>query len=302
MQSDVVSFEEGQRTWRWRSPGLGQPRAVELPQGTIEVFERGRGPSIVFAHGWLANANLWRKVVEPLAERFHCVVADLPLGSHRVPLRPEADLTPQGCGQLIAGLIDALDLSDVTLVGCDSGGAYSQIAVAARPERVARLLLTSCETLYDSFPPQPFASLPVVAQNEAALGELLEALRDRAVRATPPAYGLLVKHPIEPLASDSYALPSLYDRGVLHDVSKAMAHASTEAVHEAARRLIGDFARPVGFVWSEEDPVFPIEHARRYAAQLAAGRLEVIEDAYSFTPEDQPEALARAIAGFVSPN
>src|SRR5215831_5846654 len=155
MQSDIVSFEEGQRNWRWRSPALGQARAVELAQGTVEVFERGRGPTIVFAHGWLANANLWRKVVEPLAARFHCVVPDLPLGSHRVPLLPGADLTPQGCGALIADLIEALDLSDVTLVGCDSGGAYSQIAVAARPQRVARLLLTSCETLYDSFPPQP---------------------------------------------------------------------------------------------------------------------------------------------------
>ncbi len=47
----------------------------------------------------------------------------------------DADLTTSGCGDLIADALDALGLSDVTLVGNDSGGAYSQIAAATRPDR-----------------------------------------------------------------------------------------------------------------------------------------------------------------------
>ncbi len=52
------------------------------------------------------------------------------------------------------------------------------------------------------------------------------------------------------------------------------------------------------FAWSPEDRVFDPAHAARYAAALADGRLALIDDAYSFTPEDQPLALARAIAEF----
>ncbi|HTA06120.1 MAG TPA: alpha/beta hydrolase [Solirubrobacteraceae bacterium] len=287
-------------THLWRSPLLGEPRELELAQGRLQYFARGDGPPIVFCHGWLANANLWRKVVELLADRHMCIALDLPLGSHRTPMNESADLSPDGCGALIADALAALELSDVTLVGNDSGGAYSQIAVATQPERVARLVLNSCETPYDEFPPPPFDGLPTAARDVQTLGTLLGALRDPAVRESPPAYGLLIKHPIEQTVSDSYALPCLHDAGVLADTSKVMSSAESAPVHAAGQRLIAEFGRPVLFAWGTEDQVFPIAHAQRYAEQLCDGRVELIADAYSFTPEDQPDALASAIAQFAS--
>ena len=279
----------------WRSDLLGAARFVDLAHGRLEHFERGAGPTLVFAHGWLANANLWRDVVDELASDFRCVVLDLPLGAHRVPMAPDADLSPAGCGALITGVLDALDLHDVTLIGNDSGGAYSQIATAARPERVARLVLNSCETPYDAFPPPPFDGLPSVARDSAALGQLLEALRDRAVRAAPVAFGLLIKHPIDDLVSDSYALPCLANLEVLRDTAKAMSSADSAPVHAAGARLIERFDGPVLFAWGPEDQVFPIAHAQRYADALTRAEVVPIPDAYSFTPEDQPGALAEAI-------
>lgn len=283
---------------RWRSSELGACRALELDAGRVECFERGEGPTVVFAHGWLANANLWRKVVGRLADRFRCVTLDLPLGSHRMAMGADADLSPTGCGEVIARAIEALELEDVTLVGNDSGGAYSQIATAAHPERIARLVLNSCETPYDEFPPPPFDGLPAVASDTAALGQLFAALRDREVRASPAAYGLLIKHPIDDLVSDSYALPSVLDEDVLRDTSKVISSASSRPVHEAGERLIETFDGPVLLAWGIEDRVFPLAHARRYADALAHGTLTPIDDAFSFTPEDQPDRLAEAIAEF----
>ena len=193
----------------WRSELLGEPLRLELPQGPVGCFRRGQGPPLVFCHGWLANANLWREVVARLAGEFTCICLDLPLGSHRIAIGPRADLSPVGCGELIATALDVLDLGGVTLVGNDSGGAYSQVALAAHPDRVRRLVLNSCETPYDEFPPAPFDGLPAAATDPDGLRMLLSALRDPAVRRLPGAYGLLVKHPIEQRVSDSYALPSL---------------------------------------------------------------------------------------------
>jgi pimeloyl-ACP methyl ester carboxylesterase len=282
----------------WRSPLLGEPLRLELSQGTLEAFRRGEGPPIVFAHGWLANANLWRHLVDRLADRFTCVALDLPLGAHRVALDGGADLSAAGCGTLLAEALDALGLTGVTLVGNDSGGAYSQIALSARSTPVARLALTSCETPYDEFPPPPFDGLPAVAADPPGLGRLLAALEDPEVRKLPAAFGLLVKHPLDSRASDSYALPCLRDAGVLRDTAKAMAGASTEAVQRAGATLIESWDRPALLAWSREDPVFPVEHARRYAAALPAADLVEFDDSYSFTPEDQPAVLASAIAAF----
>ncbi len=73
-------------------------------------------------------------------------------------------------------------------------------------------MLTSCETPYDDFPPKPFAALPALASDPAALGQLLSALEDPEIRRLPAAFGLLVKHPLETAISDSYALPCAHDR------------------------------------------------------------------------------------------
>jgi pimeloyl-ACP methyl ester carboxylesterase len=285
-------------THMWRSEALGVEEEVSLPQGRLQYFRRGEGPVVVFAHGWLANANLWRNVVARLADRFTCIALDLPLGAHRLAMDPDADLSPAGCGDLIASTLAALGLIDVTLVGNDSGGAYSQIAVASDPQRVARLVLNSCETPYSEFPPAPFDGLPMAAKDSATLGQLFEALRDPAIRSTPAAFGLLIKHPLEDIVSDSYALPCVCDPAILRDVSKVMSSATSAPVQEAGRRLIAEFKRPVLFVWSPEDQVFAPADARRYCQALSDGRMVLIQDAYSFTPEDQPDQLAEEIAKF----
>ncbi len=284
--------------YQWRAEALGIEEEVSLSKGRLRYFRRGEGPAVVFAHGWLANANLWRKVIDRLADRFTCIALDLPFGAHRLAMNPDDDLSPAGCGNLIAATLAALGLLDVTLVGNDSGGAYSQIAVASEPQRVARLVLNSCETPYSEFPPVPFDGLPAAAKDPATLGQLFGALRDRAIRSTPPAFGLLIKHPLEDIVSDSYALPCISDPMILRDTCKVMSSATSSPVQVAGRRLIAEFKRPVLFVWSPEDQVFAPADARRYSEALSNGQMILIEDAYSFTPEDQPDRLAEEIAKF----
>ena len=75
-------------THLYRSPLLGTPRDGHVKAGEIRVFERGTAPVVMFAHGWLGNANLWRKVVDRLAGSHRCIVLDLPLGAHGTPVDP----------------------------------------------------------------------------------------------------------------------------------------------------------------------------------------------------------------------
>ncbi|HSR94595.1 MAG TPA: alpha/beta hydrolase, partial [Solirubrobacterales bacterium] len=66
----------------------------------------------------------------------------------------------------------------------------------------------------------------------------------------------------------------------------------------AGEHLIASSELPVQLIWSSEDEVFPLARAERYAGALKHGELARIDDAYSFTPEDQPDAVAEAIRGF----
>ena len=44
--------------------------------------------------------------------------------------------------------------------------------------------------------------------------------------------------------------------------------------------------------WAPEKDFFPVEYGERLARDFPQGRLERIEDSWTFVPEDQPERLA----------
>ena len=133
---------------------------VELEQATIDYRvigpEDSAHPPVLFVHGILVDHRLWVRVAEGLAQRgFRCILPDWPLGSHTTPVNDGADLSPRGIATLIRDFIVALGLSDVTLVGNDTGGGLCQFVVDAHPDVVGRLVLTNCDA-FDKFPPFPF--------------------------------------------------------------------------------------------------------------------------------------------------
>jgi pimeloyl-ACP methyl ester carboxylesterase len=278
----------------WRDPALGEPTEVETNGGTMRVFSAGSGEPIVFAHGALVNANLWRKVVPRLSPDFRCVTLDLPLGSHELAM-PQADLSPTGLADLIADAIGALGLEQPTLVGNDSGGALSQIAVSRHPDLVSRLVLTSCDA-YDEFPPRFFDYLLFPARYPTVTRILFAPLRIRALRETPIAFGWLMHSKLDERAGDSYVLPPLTDPAAGADFAR-FARTVNGSYTMAAIEKLRSYERPVLIAWSRDDRFF---HAgERLAADIPGARLEWIENARTFSMEDQPERLAELIAGFV---
>lgn len=269
---------------------------LTLNQGTIRYRDEGAGPVLVFVHGALVDGHLWDPVVERLRDRFRCVVPDLPLGSHRVPMKAEADLSPHGLAGLVADVLDALDLEEVTLVGNDTGGALCQLLVVARPERVGRLVLTDCDAFGD-FPPKAFKGLVAAAKVPGALRAMLTPMRAKAPRRLPLAYGWLLKRPIPDEVMDGWVLPALDDPGVMADLRRALAGLESTILLDNTPKLVS-FAKPVLLVWSRDDKFFKVEHAHRLAAIFPDARVEELTDAYAFVSWDQPDRVAELVGAF----
>ena len=276
----------------WRAESLGPVRELALRQGAVRYLSVGSGSAIVFVHGALVNANLWRKVVAELSADFRCVTLDLPFGSHVVPMAPDADLSPPAVADLIADAIEALELDDVTLVGNDTGGAICQIVVTRRPERIGALVLTSCDA-FDNFPPKLMKPIMPLLSHAALLRATLAPARARAVQRA--IFGALAKRPVEPEVLDSYALPAVTSADVRRDLARFMAGLDKRHTLEAAERLPA-FDKPAVIAWSREDRFFPSDHGERLAELLPQGRLEWIEDSRTFSPEDQPARVAELVA------
>jgi pimeloyl-ACP methyl ester carboxylesterase len=281
----------------WRSPDLGPAKTLELSGGRLRYHDAGQGPPLVFVHGLLVNANLWRKVVAGLSDRFRCIALDMPLGAHLEPM-PGADLSPPGLANLVADSFDALGLEDVTLVGNDTGGAVCQLVAVDRPERLGHLVLTSSDS-FEKFPPALFRFLKLAARITPALPVLFAPLRLRPSRRLPITFGWVTKEPIEPReAEDSYLLPLLTDSRIRADFARVARQLNPRFTIDAGERL-RSFDKPALIAWSDEDKLFPRTDAERLAAAIPQARVEWIEGARTFSPEDRPERLAELIAGFV---
>jgi pimeloyl-ACP methyl ester carboxylesterase len=281
----------------WRSPDLGPARTLDLGGGRrIRAHVTGEGPPIVFVHGALVNANLWRKVVARL-DGFTRVTLDMPLGSHLEPMPKDADLTPPALADLIADSLEALELRGAALVGNDTGGGLSQIVATRRPERIGSLVLTSCDA-FEVFPPRFFQIVLAPARIPAAVPVLFGALRVPALRRLPIAYGWLATGAIDREASDSYVLPVLTRGPIRRDVRKLLGGLDPRYTLDAAAKLAG-WDRPALIAWSEKDRFFPTEHAERLAKVIPGARLEWIEGARTFSPEDAPDRVAALIRDFL---
>jgi pimeloyl-ACP methyl ester carboxylesterase len=278
----------------WRSDDLGPSRTLRLRQGNIRYHEAGTGPAIVFVHGALVNANLWRRVVPALAGRFRCMALDLPLGAHLEPMPPAADLSPPALADLIADAIEELDLEDVTLVGNDTGGALCQLVVTRRPDQIGALVLTSCDA-FDNFPPKAMQPAMPLLKVRGVIPALLAPVRLRALRHRLLTLTRITKRPVEPAAADSYALPPFGNAGVMRDLKKFLVGLDKRYTLEAATRL-PEFDRPALIAWSREDKLFPPRYAKQLADTLPNARLEWIDDSYTFSPEDRPERVAELVA------
>lgn len=280
------------------SANLGQARSVPIPAGSIAYRDCGNGSPILFVHGVAVNGDLWRHVAPALSSRHRCITPDLPWGSHSAPLAPDVDLSLPGMARITADFIAALGLDDVTIVANDTGGAVAQALVAAHPERIARLVLTSCDA-FEKFPPTPQKYLEVAARSRLLTWIVAYTAQFRFVQRLPTAYGYVTSRPMPPDIMASYVTPIRRNAGVRHDFRRMLAAVDTRYTFQAAAGLTG-FDKPAMVLWACEDKIFPREHGRRLAELLPQGRFGLIAASRTFIPEDQPHRLVTAIEEFLA--
>jgi pimeloyl-ACP methyl ester carboxylesterase len=272
---------------------------IELSAGPITYEDSGGdGPVVVLIHGLLMTASLWDAVVEHLGPGFRCVRPTLPLGAHRQPMRPDADLSLRGLVGMLVEFLDRLELDDVTLVFNDWSGAQPLVA-EGWDARVARLILVSCET-DDNYPPGlPGRVAALAAAVPGGVAAALKPLRFKALRRLPMTFGLLSKRPLPDELLDSWLEPAMSRSEIRRDLRK-YAGDTREGRRELvnASQRLSRFDKPVLVVWAAEDKVMPIAAGRRLAASFAESRFVEIADSRTLVPIDQPQALAGMIAAF----
>ncbi len=272
---------------------------LALNQATIEYETFGpqdsAHPPVLFIHGILVDGQLWRHVAEDLGRRgYRCIVPTLPLGSHTIPVRDATVLSLAGVAELINDAIVALDLSDVTLVGSDTGGGICQLLIDAHPDRIGRLVLTNCDA-FDKCPPAPFDLVFAMLRGPVSIRALLGPMQLGALRHSPLGFGLLINRP-DPHMTADWLQPCRKDARICRDLAALLRQVAEVDLTDVATRL-ARFNKPVTLVWGQSDRCFRPSLGRRLADAFGNAKLIEVPDAKTFVALDSPDAVIDAIAG-----
>ncbi|WP_166908097.1 alpha/beta fold hydrolase [Mycobacterium sp. DL440] len=272
---------------------------VQVVGAAIEYTETGAGSPVVFVHGAYVTGAVWDEVAHLLSDTHRCIVPTWPLGAQRKPLDEPVDLSVAASGRRILGLLDTLDLSDVTLVANDTGGG---IVLAALGDpgldwgRVSRLVFTNCDS-YEHFPPGSFAPIVRLCRLNRFVGAVLMRLL-----TTPPGLrvfiGAVTRQGIDPERR-----PAIFGGFLSSAAVRGQAVRFTADLHPrhtlAASRAIEEWTNPVLLAWGDADDMFPLSHARRLADAFPNAALQPIAGASTYVMLDRPEQAASAIRQFL---
>jgi pimeloyl-ACP methyl ester carboxylesterase len=232
--------------------------------------------------------------VDAHADGFRCIAPTWPLGAHSTPT-DGADLGAEAAARRVIHFMEALDLTDVTMVANDTGGGLVLASLGDSTldtSRIARLVLTNCDS-YEHFPPGSFVQIVKLCRFSTALGGAIVRLL-----ATGPGQVFFLK-------AVSKRLPTPERQREIFGAFATSAAARRDAVTVTASLdpaltvraapAIEAFDRPVTLTWGTEDRLFPLSHARRLRDAFPRAVLIEVPASSTFVMLDAPKELAEAI-------
>ncbi len=255
----------------------------------IDLFYRddGEGQPVLFIQGLGVDHRGWGAVTRPLAKRFRCISYDNRDVGRSSTVDSQYDVLDMAADAI--GLLDALGIEPVDVVGTSMGGVIAQEIAIRHPERVRRLALV---TTYTSGDPRGSA----IFEGQALLRRTLS--REDYCRATFWSVyshldyrredGFIEQMIARTAGNDLWQPQDAYERHV-----RAVTAANTEG-------RLDQISAPTLILAGAEDILTPMRFSQRLARDIPNNRLEVIEGAGHGMIWSHPDVVVDHVGQFLT--
>jgi haloalkane dehalogenase len=270
-----------------------ESRYREIDGLRLAHLDEGEGKPVVFFHGEPTWSFLWRKVIPPVRDAgYRCIAPDYAgFGRSDKP----TDLgwyTYDRHVELIAALIEELDLRDATAVVHDWGGPIGLRLAVEHPDRFSRIVImeTGPFTGHQKMSDAWFAFRDFVRENaDVPVGFLVKGgcLNDPGEEVIA-AYDAPYPDPASKAGARAFPL-------ILPTTPDAVGAAEGKAVANALR----EDDRPALVLWADSDPILPFSVGERVSSELNFPAPRPIKNASHFLQEDAGPEIGTVIADWL---
>ncbi|WP_329567503.1 alpha/beta fold hydrolase [Streptomyces sp. NBC_01361] len=281
-------------THRWVDAGGVRLHAVEGGQPN--------GPAVVLLAGFPQTWRAWRKVMPGLADRFHVIAIDLPGQGHSE--RPDASYDTHTIAAYVHAAVNALGVSTYWLAAHDIGAwvAFSLALKYQSQLRGVALLDAGIPgiTLPDTIPTDPEVAWKTWHFAFHLVPDLPETLltgREREYVGWFLKVKTLSPDTFDDAEIEQYAAAIAADGGLRASLAYYRdAAESARKNHEALEQQ--HLTVPVLGISSSHGSIPDMAASIRPWADNTTG--VVVPDAGHFIPDEQPDAVAAALSGFIA--
>ncbi len=254
---------------------------ISLPDISLNYFDSGDGPPLLFVHGFPLDHSMWRNQLGEFSQTHRVIAPDLRgfgqsgVTSGTVKMEQFADD--------LAALLDALGVSEpVVFCGLSMGGYIGWQFFKRHRNRLTALI--QCDTR-------------AIADTPEGVGN-----REKLAR-------LVLENGTEPVAAAM--LPNLFAeattptrQAAVEETRQAVLRTSPDGIAAASLGMsvrpdvtadLPSIDVPTLLIVGEEDRISPVEEMRGIADAIPGAELAVISDAGHMSPLENPEVVNAAI-------
>ncbi len=253
----------------------GPPHSFfDLGDSSVPYWRMGKGPDLVFIHGWPLDGRTWRHQVERLKDHFTCHIIDLP----RAGLSRWSKATRIGVkvyGDIVYEAVQQMTFEGDTFgfVGHNTGGSYLRLAAAQMPDRISGIVLGNTEIPYRHSLPLRF--LFTLGKFRSLEAILRLTLRQRIGRSALLVMAHAHSHLLQGEFTKMFLHPLLENPGLMAGAAETLRHVRV-CDFDQLQAAHGAITAPVKLVWGKDDWWFPSGRARKMLKEFA-GRADCSE-------------------------